>query len=94
MCCLAAIGAILGPRALAFIWWLFDPVRWGTTFDVAIIGILGWLFLPWTTVAYVFVYSNGITGLDFGLLATAIFADFASYGGSAYRRRDLGWKYQ
>jgi hypothetical protein len=23
----------------------------------------------------------------------AIFVDFASYGGSAYRRKDLGWNY-
>ena len=59
MCCLLAVAALFGPRALGFVWWLLDPVRWGTAFPTAIIGILGWAFLPWTTVAYVFVYTNG-----------------------------------
>ena len=58
-----------------------------------IIGILGWLFLPWTTLAWVFVSPNGITGLDLGLVIIGIFADFASYGANAYKRKDLGFNY-
>ena len=64
-----------------------------TAFPTAIIGLLGWAFLPWTTVAYVFVYTNGMDILDWALVIVAIFVDFASYGGSAYRRKDLGWNY-
>ncbi len=93
MCCLLAVAAFFGPRALGFVWWLLEPVRWGTAFPTAIIGLLGWAFLPWTTVAYVFVYTNGMDVLDWALVIVAIFVDFASYGGSAYRRKDLGWNY-
>ena len=40
-----------------------------------------------------FVYTNGMDVLDWALVIVAIFVDFASYGGSAYRRKDLGWNY-
>ena len=93
MCCLVAVLALLGPRALAVVWWLVDPVRWGTAFSNGFIAILGVVFLPWTTNAWVLVQSNGLTALDLVALAIAIFLDFASYGGGAYRRKDLGWNY-
>ena len=93
MCCLVAVLAVLGPRALAVVWWLVDPVRWGTAFSNGIIAILGVIFLPWTTNAWVLVQSNGLDTLDLVVLVVAIFLDFASYGGGAYRRKDLGWNY-
>jgi hypothetical protein len=93
MCCLLAVLVFLGPRAMGLVWWLLEPARWGSAFSNDIFGILGWLFLPWTTLAWVFVASGGITGLDIGLVILGIFADFASYGGNAYKRKDLGFNY-
>jgi len=93
MCCLLAVLVFLGPRAMGLVWWILEPARWGAAFSSDIIGILGWLFLPWTTLAWVWVSPGGITGLDLGLVGIGIFLDFASYGGSAYRRKDLGWHY-
>ena len=93
MCCLLAVAALFGPRFLGFVWWLLDPVRWGTAFPTAIFGLIGWAVLPWTTVAYVFVYTDGLSLLDIGLIVIALFVDLASYGGGAYRRKDLGWNY-
>ena len=34
MCCLLR-PVLLGPRAAIFFWWLFEPVRWGATFDTS-----------------------------------------------------------
>lgn len=93
MCCLAAVLVFLGPRAAGLIWWLAEPAKWGSAFSSNIIGILMWLFLPWTCLAWVFVASDGITGLDIGLIVLGIFADFATYGGNAYKRKDLGFNY-
>ena len=39
MCCLLIVAALFGARALAFLWWLLDPVRWGTTFPEPLIGL-------------------------------------------------------
>ena len=59
MCCLVAVLVFLGPRAAGLIWWLAEPARWGQAFSSDIIGILGLLFLPWTTLAWVFVSPMG-----------------------------------
>ena len=54
MCCAFALLAILGPRALIFFWWLADPARWSVTFNnQVLVPVLGFVFLPWTTVMYV-----------------------------------------
>jgi hypothetical protein len=86
MCCLFLIAALLGPRALAFIWWLLDPVRWGTTFPQPIFGIIGWLVVPWTTLAYTFLLPGGIEGLDWVVLVVALFVDLGTNGGGAFNR--------
>ncbi len=72
MCCLLAVAALFGPRFLGFVWWLLDPVRWGTTFPTPLFGLIGWLLVPWTTIAYVFAFPNGVEGLDWGLIALAL----------------------
>ena len=54
MCCGIALLGIIGPRAAILFWWLTDPARWAVTFgNSALIPILGFLFLPWTTIMYV-----------------------------------------
>jgi hypothetical protein len=87
MCCLAAILVLLGPRVLGVFWWLAEPARWESAFDGAIIPILGILFLPWTTVAFVFGAPGGFDGLEIGLILVALIVDFASYGGGAMQGR-------
>jgi hypothetical protein len=89
MCCffVALIGA--GPRIAGVIWWLLEPSRWSQPFDSAIWPILGIIFLPWTTLLYLIVFPDGISGLDFLWLGLGVFADFMSYGGGAARRRDV-----
>ena len=90
MCCLVSLLLILGPRFALLVWWLTDQVRWALTFDNQIlIPLLGFLFLPWTTMMYVLVWSAG--GLDAGawiLVAFAFVIDLASMGGGVFTNRD------
>ena len=93
MCCLIAVAALLGPRFLGFVWWLSDPVRWGTTFPEPLFGLIGWLVVPWTTIAYVFVYPGGIEGLDWALIAGALIIDLGTSGGGVFSRdRRAKWR--
>lgn len=86
MCCLLIVAAVFGPRCLGVVWWLLDPVRWGTAFPNPLFGFIGWLVLPWTTIAYMFAFPNGIEGLDWALIALALFVDLGTTGGGAFGR--------
>ena len=89
MCCLVAVILLLGPRLGILLWWLFDMPRWERAFSTFIWPLLGAIFLPWTTVAYVFVFPNGVTGLDWLWLALALLVDLGAYtgGGRESRKR-------
>lgn len=87
MCCLVLLLWMVGPRATIIIWWLFDTARWGAAFDNFLIPVAGFLLLPWTTLAYVLTFSNGLTLLDIVVLVIAVIADLGAYG-EGYRQRD------
>ena len=89
MCCLVAVFLLLGPRVGILLWWLLDMSRWERAFSTFIWPLLGAIFLPWTTLAYVFVFPGGVTGLDWLLMVFAILLDISSYtgGGRETRRR-------
>lgn len=75
---------LLGPRFGNFLWWLMQPTRYALAFPSAIFGILGIIFVPWTTLMYVSVYAGGITGWDWFWIIMGLLADISSYGGSAF----------
>ena len=92
MCCLFTILAILGPRALIFVWWLLEPLRWSAAFETFIFPFLGFLFLPWTTLAYITTYIGGIDGFDWVIIGLAVVLDIVNIGGGAYgNRQRLGY---
>ena len=88
MCCLFALLVLIGPRFVGALWWLFKPGLWQTAFSSWIWPLLGLIFLPWTTLIYILVFSGGLTGFEWIFLGMAFFADVASYAGSAYGNRD------
>ena len=61
MCCLVGALAIIGPRFVLGVWWIF-----GDKVDLAFgswwVPLLGLIFLPWTTLAYVIAWAPG--GID------------------------------
>lgn len=85
-CCLFATLIAGAPRLAFLLWWLFQPVRINATFSTFIWPLLGVIFLPWTTIAYVAVFPGGIVGFDWVVLGLAVLVDIATYGGG-YRSR-------
>ena len=88
MCCFAATLLLLGPRAAILVWWLVDQVRWSAAFDTFVWPLLGFIFVPWTTLAYVLVFPGGVDGFDWLWIGLGLLADIFSYTGSAYGNRD------
>jgi hypothetical protein len=67
---------------------LINPARWQLAFDSFLWPLLGFLFLPWTTLMYVIVFVGGVTGFDWVWLGLALLADIGSYAGGGYGNRD------
>lgn len=91
MCCLFTVLVLLGPRIGGAIWWIAQPVRWVSNagaFDTWIWPLLGLIVLPWTTIMYVAVSPNGVTGFDWVWLVLAIIVDVGTYGGGGYGNRN------
>ena len=88
MCCIVAIGALIGPRVAIVAWWLLDPARWSLVFSSALLPILGFLLLPWTTLVYVLLAPGGIDTLGLIFLVIAVIVDLGAYGGG-YRSRGV-----
>jgi hypothetical protein len=79
---------MLGPRlVLAGAWLLSD---WYRAFDSTIIAVLGWLFAPWTSLAWMYIALHHGGKLEGGyavLLAVGVIVDLSSLGGSHQARR-------
>jgi len=87
MCCFAALLLIGGPRIGILVWWLVDQARWNLAFDTFLWPLLGFLFVPWTTLVYVLVFAGGIEGFDWVWLGFGLLADIFSYAGGGYNNR-------
>ena len=89
MCCLFTTLVFLGPRMGILVWWLLQPARWALAFPGSFLWpLLGFFFLPWTTLMYVGVGFNGLVGFDWIWMALAFFADISMYVGGGYGNRD------
>ena len=87
MCCTLLLAAGIGPRiALLFVWIFGDRVE--LAFDSWVWPLLGLLFLPWTTLAYVFAWGavEGVSGWGWVLVALGIALDIATYSSRAVQR--------
>ena len=88
MCCFWTVLIFIGPRAAILVWWLLQPLRWQLAFPNFLWALLGFLFLPWLTLAYVLVAPGGIVGFDWVWLGLALVIDIAQWSGGGYRHRD------
>ncbi|MBE2235724.1 MAG: hypothetical protein IAE85_19685 [Anaerolinea sp.] len=91
MCCLFTVLVFLGPRAGILVWWLLQPARWNAAFQGFLMPLLGFIFVPWTTIMYVLVFPGGITGFDWLWLGLGLLADIAWWSGAAARKRVPGY---
>jgi hypothetical protein len=84
--CLLVLLAAVFPRVAAVLYWVLEPARWSRAFDGSWIWpLLGIVFLPLTTIIWVIVATNGVSGWDFLWLGIAIFIDVGSGSRAAKR---------
>ena len=89
MGCLLALVALLSARLALFCLWIFSDVL-GRAFESWYIPVLGFLLLPWTTLAYAVMWDTGrhaVTGFEWFLVGLAFVFDLSSYAGGDRVRR-------
>ena len=88
MPCLLAIIVLAFPRVVLVLMWLFSTVL-QRAYHGLIIPILGFIFLPITTIVYAWLVNSHmpIAGLNLIILIVAVLLDAGSHGGGAYYRR-------
>ena len=89
MCCFTTVLLFLGPRVTLVLMALFtDAIR--IAYNGFLIPCLGFLFLPWTTVAYTVAisYMGGMESGGIIVVALGFLFDVLSYGGGGFSNRD------
>jgi hypothetical protein len=88
--CLFALAAAAAPRAVLIIMWIVGP-RVNAAFDSFIWPLLGLIFLPYTTIMYVLVWSPGIgvTGWDWIWILLGVWLDVAKWSRIVQERRGI-----
>ena len=89
MGCLLAMFGGLFPRLALLIIWIARPTLVGAAFNTFLWPLLGIIFLPFTTLIYVIVYTPGVglTGLDWFWVILALLLDIGHWG-AGYTQRD------
>ncbi|OLC52086.1 MAG: hypothetical protein AUH85_17825 [Chloroflexi bacterium 13_1_40CM_4_68_4] len=88
MCCVLVLLALIGPRLVLVLLGLFTSYL-SRAFDTFLWPLLGFLFLPWTTIAYAVAQNEfgGLNGLGIIVLALGFLVDIGAIGGGARGRR-------
>jgi hypothetical protein len=89
MGCLFVLMAAFAPRLLVIFAWIARPTYVDAVFDTWIFPLLGLIFLPFTTLIYLFLGAppQGIEGLDWLWIALAVLLDLSHYA-NTYSQRD------
>jgi hypothetical protein len=95
--CLIALVAWFSPRFAIFLLWVFSD-RMSIAFHSFWVAAIGFLFLPWTTLAWAVCYAGpripgatatGVSGFGWFVVILAFLVDLGSYasGGRARANR-------
>ena len=87
MCCLLAVMVLIGPRFAFVLWWIFGD-RVDQAFDSVLWPLLLLIFLPWTGLAYLIVWSavGGVSGWEWVVVAIGLVVDLSSVSSRAGKR--------
>jgi hypothetical protein len=102
MSCIITIISAFASRIAILFWWLLNPQSHNLPFESWILPgglaipawlwtILGGIFLPWTTLAYVLLFPGGIVGVEWIVLVIALLIDVGGHTGT-YRHRHYIWR--
>jgi len=88
MGCFVLLFALISPRVALVATWLFSGVL-ERAYDGWLVPVLGFLLLPWTMLAWAWMYKSGSTveGLEWFLVGVAALLDLSSLAGSGKRGR-------
>jgi hypothetical protein len=87
--CLLLLFALFSPRLALFALWLFSDLL-SRAFEGALVPLLGFFLLPWTTLAYAVLWSSAdrVAGFEWFIVALAFAFDLGCYArGSRERGR-------
>jgi hypothetical protein len=89
-CCAALLILFLGPRVAIVAIALFSNYLGRAFDDGLLVPLLGWVFLPWTTLAYAWaINSRGeVAGLQLIVVIVAVLVDLGVVGGGEAKRRN------
>jgi hypothetical protein len=81
--CFLALLALISPRLVLVLLWLFDNVL-SRAFDSWLIPLIGFFVLPWTTLAYAAFWDWGpghhVTGIEWAFVVFAFLIDVGAVG--------------
>jgi hypothetical protein len=88
MPCLLLLATLAFPRVVIVLLFLFSTFL-HRAYDSLIILLLGFIFLPITTIVYAWLVNTGapLQGINLIILIVAVVIDAGSLGGGAFRRR-------
>jgi len=88
MPCLALFAILLFPRVALVLMWLFSHYLQRAFHGGLLVPLLGFIFLPLTTIVYAWEINNGLPmeGLNLFWLVIAVVVDLGGLGGGAHRQ--------
>ena len=90
MGCIAALAGLFFPRIVLIVVWLASDYL-EAAYDSVLWPVLGFLFMPLTTLAYAFAWHQGVQGEIGGIgivaIVIAVLIDLGSWGGGASTRK-------
>ena len=90
MGCFVLLFALISARLAIIVTWLFTDVL-DRAYEGWIIPVIGFFILPWTTLAYAWMYDLGaglrVDGFEWIVVGVALLIDLGSLFGGARSRR-------
>jgi hypothetical protein len=90
-CCILALLTVLTPRVVLVLMFLFTNYL-GRAYHSFLIPLVGFIFLPLTTIVYAWLVNahHPIEGIYLVALIVAVVIDVGGIGGGHYSRRQRG----
>lgn len=88
MCCFVVLGMLIFPRVALALMWFFSNYLQRAYHGAMLWPLLGFFFLPFTTIVYAWELNSGMptTGINLLWLLIAVLIDLGGLGGGARRQ--------